>query len=119
MSVYVKKNNKQDDFDEANAQVLIEMLMDPNTTEAVRLKIVTEILDQSKDTSFWELMFQENMTLAKCPKCNHENHWLIPEEELSIMGWVTTEKDSRVPRHTNSEVCLTYEEACSKKKTTV
>lgn len=107
-----------DDFDEVNAQVLIDLLADPVTSESVRLMVINEILENTKDTSFFEVMLRENMSLSDCPFCSHSNHWLIPEDDLNVMSYISSESDVRVPRHTTSETCETYAESCSKKKTT-
>jgi hypothetical protein len=107
-----------DDFDVANAAALAEMLGDPSTSEKVRLQIINEILEASKNLTFFEKMYNENVSLAKCPFCSHENHWLIPEDDLNQMGWVTHEKDDTVPRHTSADTCSDYAEACGKKKVT-
>jgi hypothetical protein len=109
----------EDDFDEQNAKVLIEMLSDPVTSEPVRLQIINEILEQTKDNSFFETMYKENMSQGVCPSCSHENHWLIPEDDLNIFGHVTADEDIRVKKHTEIDDCPKYAEACSKKKTTV
>jgi len=111
--------HKSDDFDTANAEVLIELLQDPVTSESVRLMVINEILENTKDTSFWETMMRENLDLAKCPNCSHENHWLIPEDDLNVMSWVSSEQDIRVKTHTTVDDCPKYQESCSKKKTTV
>jgi len=107
-----------DDFDEANASALSEMIVDPVTSEPVKLQIINMILEAAKNLTFFETMLKEEMTKAKCPHCKHVNHWLIPEDELNQMGWVTHEKDKRVSRHTTVETCEEYAEACSKKKVT-
>jgi hypothetical protein len=106
-----------EDFDEANAQALAEMLADPNTSEATRLQIINEILESEKGASFFDMMFAEEMTLGNCPQCKHRNHWLIPEEELNIRNFVTHEQDNRVHQHTSEQICKEFAEACSKKKT--
>lgn len=113
------ENPKSDDFDIQNAQVLLDLLADPVTPEPVRLQILNDILDNTKDNSFFETMFREKLDLARCPHCQHENNWLIPEDELNIMGHVTPEKDQRVPYTTTRDECATYAEACLKKKTTI
>jgi hypothetical protein len=64
-------------------------------------------------------MLEEKMSFGGCPECGHENHWLIPEDALNKLGWVTTEKDPDVPEFTNSETCPEWEEACTKKRITV
>jgi hypothetical protein len=107
-----------DDFDVANASALAEMLGDPATSEKVRLMIINEVLESSKNITFFEAMFNEALSLAKCPFCKHENHWLIPEDDLNQMDWVSCEQDERVPRHSSADLCKDYAEACSKKKVT-
>lgn len=113
-----KKAEYKDDFDESNAKVLIELLADPVTSEPVRMQIINDILEQTKDNSFFETMFKELMVFTECPNCSHENHWLIPEDELNVMGYVTSENDIRVLKETDVNVCNKYAEACVKKKVT-
>jgi len=108
-----------DDFDLQNATALLEMLADPVTPEPVRLQILNDILENTKDNSFFETMYREKLDQGRCPHCQHQNHWLIPEEDLNIFGHVTAEKDPRVPFNTTRDECATYEEACLKKKTTI
>lgn len=105
-----------DDFDISNAAALAEMLGDPATGEKVRLQIISEILESHKNDTFFEKLFSENMSLAKCPFCSHKNHWLIPEDELNIVGWISHVEDEAVPQHTNIDTCKDYAEACAKKK---
>lgn len=114
-----EKNPVLDDFDLQNAKALLDMLADPVTPEPVRLQIINDILENTKDNSFFETMFREKLDLGRCIHCGHENHWLIPEDELNIMGHVTAEKDPRVPFNTTATECSTYAEACAKKKTTI
>ena len=113
------KNPILDDFDLQNATALLEMLADPVTPEPVRLQIINDILENTKDNSFFETMFRESLDKARCPHCQHENYWLTPEDELNIFGHVSAEKDPRVPFHTSETECPTYAESCSKKKTTI
>lgn len=113
-----KPRNYIDDFDEENASALISLLQDPLTDPRIRLQIINEILEASKADSFFETMHAETLSLGSCPNCQHETHWLIPEEDLNVMGWISHEKDPRVPVHTNEAMCEEFAEACSKKKTT-
>lgn len=106
------------EFDEANASALAEMMVDPTTSEAVRLQIINDILEATGDNTFFETMFKEMLSFGKCAFCKHENHWLIPEEDMAQMGWVTMEKDKNVRRHTSIDDCPEFAEACTKKKTT-
>jgi hypothetical protein len=114
------KNHELDvlDFDEANAAALADMLADPVTSENIRLQIINEILDQSKGDTFFETMYTEAMSFAECPFCHFETHWLIPEDDLNTIGWVSSEKDKRVKNHTTKDDCAEFMESCSKKKTT-
>lgn len=106
------------DFDEANAKVLAEILVDPATGERIRMQIIGKLLEEDGSDSFFEAMFAEDISRANCPMCDHENFWLIPEDELNQMGWVTSDLDSRVPANTTSKDCKEFQEACKKKKTT-
>jgi len=117
MSEKSDRGNYFDSFDEQNAQALVALLSDPTTDHRIRMQIIAEILEASKADTFFESMFAEGMSLGACPNCDHSNHWLIPEEDLNVFGWVTSEKDSRVPIHTNDALCAEYAEACAKKKT--
>lgn len=114
-----KKEVSIDGFNESNAKALTEILIDPATPESVRLQIINELNESEKSNSFFETMFKELLTVGACPCCHHENHWLIPEDDLSQMGWVTPEKDSRVPQHTDKNSCPDFAEACAKKKVSV
>ena len=111
-------SNNDLDFDEKNASTLAEMLVDPATTEAVRLQIINDILEAAGDNTFFETMMKEDMSKSACPMCKHKTHWLVPEEDLNQMGWVSSEKDSRVPQHSSSAICPEFAEACLKKRTT-
>lgn len=105
-------------FNEKNGAILAELLADPSTSEATRLNIINDLNEASKTSNFFEAMYNEMLTLGECPHCNHKNHWLVPEENLNQMGWVTAEVDPRVPRQTTRESCPEYEQACSKKRLT-
>ena len=118
MSDKSDRSNYFDSFDEQNAQALIALLSDPTTDQRIRMQIIAEILEASKADTFFESMFAEGMSLGECPNCKHERHWLIPEEDLNVYGWVSSEKDDRVPVHTNDQVCPEFAEACIKKVTT-
>jgi hypothetical protein len=113
-----KSSNIIDGFDEKNASALAEMLVDVATSEAVRLQIINELNTEKKNETFFEAMYNEELSLGPCPRCHHKNHWLIPEDELAQMGWVSYKKDDRVKQHTTAKDCEAFEEACSKKKVT-
>jgi hypothetical protein len=107
-----------DSFDEANAKALMAMLLDPSTAEHVRLRIINDVLESEKSETFFETMIKEGISLGECPHCNHKNHWLIPEDDLNTMNWITFQEDPRVPQTTTSVDCDEYAEACLKKKVT-
>lgn len=107
---------ESDTLDAQNAAVLAELVCDPLTTEHVRVQILNKLLENKRNDNFFVTMFNEQLSLGKCPKCEHKNHWLIPEDDLNQMGWVTHEKDKNVKRHTTAKDCPKYQEACSKKK---
>lgn len=111
-------SNLIDGFDEKNAKALAEMLVDPHTTESVKLQIINELNEAERTGSFFEAIFKEELSLGKCPCCDHQNHWLVPEDDLAQMGWVSSSVDSRVKRQTDDKICEKYAESCSKKKTT-
>ncbi|MCI0561412.1 MAG: hypothetical protein MN733_23240 [Nitrososphaera sp.] len=119
MSEKTDRGNYFDSFDEANAQALVALLSDPTTDHRIRMQIISEILEASKADTFFETAFAESMSLGQCPHCNHVNHWLIPEEDLNVFGFVTHERDDRVPVHTDESICKEFSEACLKKKTTI
>jgi hypothetical protein len=106
------------DFDEENARALAEMLADQMTTEPVRLQIINSLLEAGKDDTFFETMFKEGMSHASCPFCAHDTYFLIPEDDLNIMGWVSSEKDTRVVANPTILDCPEFQESCKKKKTT-
>ncbi len=99
-----------------NAQVLAELVIDPQTTTHLSVSILNKLIDSSENPSFFVTMFEERMSLGECPNCGHENHWLIPEDSLNQLGWVTHEEDKKIPQHTDAEVCPEFQEACSKRK---
>ncbi len=110
---------KKKDFlslDEENAKILAELVVDPQTTESLRVKILNKLLEKKFDQNFFDLIMNEMLDYGSCPHCNYETHWLTPEAELNQRGWISFEKDSRVKRHTTAKDCPTYQECCAKKK---
>jgi hypothetical protein len=105
-----------EDFNEANAKALAEMLADPSTPENIKLNIINELLADKKDETFFETIFEEALSQGLCPFCQHKNHWVIPEDDLNTMGHVTSEKDKRVKIHTTKDDCPEFQESCGKKK---
>lgn len=113
-----KKKTELDVFDEKNAAVLAEMLVDQQTSENVRLQIINELMEAAKTSDFFETLFTAALSLGECPCCGHENHWLIPEDNLNIFGWVSANNDPRVKVITSAAECPDFQEACAKKKIT-
>lgn len=112
-----KKSKKSiDSFDEKNAAALVDMLTDLQTSENVRIQIINELNEAEKNKDFFETMFNEELSVGACPHCAHQDHWLIPADILSQMGWIIFEEDKRIPRNTDSKSCPEFAEACKKKK---
>ena len=106
-------------LNEANAAVLVELITAPNISESLRIQAMEKLTDSKEDQSFFRTMLEEGLTLGECPKCQHKNHWMVPEEELNQMGYVSHEEDERVLEHTDEETCPEFQQACLKKKVTV
>ena len=111
-----KKNRSFDTLDQDNINVLIELIVDPNTTETLRVKILNKLLGATESENFFETMMKEMLDYGACPCCGHENFWLCPEEELNRMGVVTHQRDDRVKRITTAADCPKWQQACGKKK---
>lgn len=107
-----------DTLDAQNAAVLAELVVDPATTEHIRVQILNKLLEAQEDQSFFDTMLQEGLDLGECPHCGHLDNWLIPETELNIRGVVTAERDPRVKLNTTAVDCPEFQEACQKKKVT-
>lgn len=108
-----------DSLEKENAAALADMIVNPNTSDTLRVQILNKLLDQTDSENFFETIFGEGLTFGECPECGHENHWGVPEADLNTMGYVTHEIDERVKRATTAEDCPTYQEACSKKRVTI
>ena len=111
-----KKNRSFDTLDQDSINVLVELIVDPNTTETLRVKILNKLLGATESENFFETMAKELLTYGPCPNCSHENHWLVPEEDLNRMGIVTHKLDDRVKRTTTAADCAKWQQACGKKK---
>jgi len=105
-------------LNEANAAVLVEIITGPNISENIRIQAMEKLTASKDNQSFFRTMFEENLTYGECPKCQHKNHWLVPEEELNQMGYVSRDEDDRVPEHTDEKSCPEFQQACLKKKIT-
>lgn len=108
-----------DSLEQQNAAVLAELAVDSQTSEDLRVKIIQKLLDNTQHGNFFSTILGEALSAGHCPSCNHFNHWLIPEQNLNEMGWVTSDKDKKVVRQTKSKNCARFAEACKKKKITI
>lgn len=113
--------NKRDEelLDAAQARALADMIVEPTTPELLRVRMINKFIEARSGGNFFATIFREGLSKGKCPKCQHENHWLIPEEDLNQMGFVTHEQDSRVERTTDAEFCPKWQQSCKKKKVNV
>ncbi len=110
------KSNKILALNEANAAVLVELITGANISENLRIQAMEKLTDAKENQNFFRTMLEENLTKGVCPHCDHENHWLIPEEELNQQGYVSREEDERVPETTDEENCPEWQQSCLKKK---
>ncbi len=101
---------------EENAAVLISIVLDPTTPEHVKIRALNSLIEAADNDSFFDLLLENKMDYYECPKCNHKNHWLIPEVELNQRGYFSFEKDKRVKKNTTISDCEKYQQACTKKK---
>lgn len=108
-----------DKLSDANSRALVDLLMDPDTPDNTQIVIIQHLISSRAGQDFFKTIYEENLSFGKCPKCQHDNHWIIPEDNLNKMGYVTHEKDLRVPETTNDESCKVFQQACKKKKVMV
>ena len=115
-----RKSGKDfDSLEKDNAEILAALIVDPNTSDALRVNILNKLLDSTEADNFFETIVKEDLSFGACPECGHENHWLVPEEDLNRFGVVAYENDSRVKRMTTEEDCSRWQEACAKKKVSI
>jgi hypothetical protein len=114
----LSKSNKILALDEANAAVLVELITGSNISETLRIQAMEKLTGSKDNNSFFHTMMEEKLSFGECPHCQHKNHWLIPEDDLNQMGYVSKDEDERVPEHTDAESCEEYQQACLKKKIT-
>jgi hypothetical protein len=105
-----------DTMDEDNIDILTKLITDPETPETLKISILQKFIENTKDKPFFDTMLEYDLDLGECPRCGHENNFLIPEEELNKRGVVTAERDPRVKVYTTADDCPKYREACSKKR---
>lgn len=106
-------------LEQANARTLAELAVDSETSEDLRVKIIQKLLENTQNNNFFGTMFNELLSFGACPNCNHENHFLIPENNLNEFGWLTHQKDNRVKAQTKKKDCPKYAESCKKKKISI
>lgn len=110
---------KKKDYESVEAEissVLAELVLDENTTEHIRVQILNKLLQDKTNQSFFDTILEEDLDVGECPYCGHQNHWLVPEEDLNQRGIVTYEEDPRVKKNTTAQDCGEFQEACAKKK---
>lgn len=105
-------------MDEANADVLVQLITGANISENLRIQAMEKLTEAKTDKTFFRTMLEEKLSYGACPHCNHTNHWLVPEEELNQMGYVSKDEDPRVPEHTDIDNCPSFQQSCLKKKIT-
>ncbi len=113
-----KKSSKILALDEANAAVLVELITGANISESLRIQAMQKLTASKDNDTFFQTMLEEDLTYGECPHCQHKNHWLVPEEELNQMAYVSKEEDDRVPDTTDDKSCPEFQQACLKKKCT-
>ncbi len=102
-----------------DAKVMAELIVDPQTTDHLKVTIINKLLETNENPDFFPTIFNEKMSLGDCPDCGHTNNWLIPEDVLNKMGYVSHLEDANVSEHTNEESCPEWHEACCKKKISI
>jgi hypothetical protein len=108
-----------DSLNAQNASVLAEIIVDPLTSDALRVSILNKLLEIVEGQTFFQTIFKENLSFGSCPGCGHNDHWLIPVDQLAEMHWIIHEKDPKVPRNTDKNSCKQWAEACHKKKISI
>lgn len=103
-------------FNQKNAEALAQIIIDGKSTPQMSVKILTKLLESETSEDFFRTMFEEDLSFGSCPKCGHENHWFVPEQELNKMGHVSFQHDERVKQFTSEKDCPEFAEACAKKK---
>ena len=114
-----KKSTSVSDLNSRNAAAMADIVVDAETPEALRVQVITKMLEGLENDNFFETVFKENLSLGECPGCGHINHWVIPEDELNRMGFVSHEEDERVPQKTDAVSCESWQQACKKKKVSI
>ena len=111
---------KNEDFlDAANADVIADMISDPDTPDTLRVKMINKLLEARRSDNFFVTMLMERLSFGACRECGHNNHWLVPEDFANQIGWVSHEEDSRVKRMTTAKDCPKWQQSCKKKRVSV
>lgn len=108
-----------DKLSDANSKALVDLLMDPDTQDNTQIQIIQHLISSRAGQDFFRTIYEENLSFGKCPKCQHDSHWVIPEDSLNKMGYVSHEKDPRVPEKTDEANCVNFKQSCKKKKVMV
>jgi len=108
-----------DRLNDANAKALVELLLDQDTPDNTQMNIISHLISSRAGQDFFKTIFEENLSYSECPKCKHENHWIVPEDSLNKMGYVSNEKDPRILETTDIYSCKDFQQACKKKKVMV
>jgi len=108
-----------DKIGDANAQALVSILLDQDTPETTKMNVIAHLIAAKAGQDFFKTIFEEGLSFGECPKCQHKNHWIVPEDSLNKMGYVSSTKDPRVPEITDEKTCRDFREACKKKKVMV
>ena len=114
-----KKSSKTQILEDHNLGILAELVADPGTSDWLRIQIIQKINEAKGGISFFETIYREGLSEGDCPHCGHHRAWLIPEDVLNELGFVSYKEDPRVPPTTDKESCETYAEACLKKTLTI
>lgn len=102
-----------------NAKILAELAVDSETSIDLQVKIIQKLLDNTQHKNFFDTVFNDKLSAGNCPGCGHFNHWLIPENNLNEMGWITHLKDKAVVARPKTKDCAKFAEACHKKKVNI
>jgi hypothetical protein len=116
----MKQNNNPESLDKNNAEIIADLIADPQTTDQLRVKMILELLESREGQNFFKTMMEEGLSYGACPCCGHENHWGVPEDILNQMGWVSYKIDPEVPKKPPTiDECPQFQEACQKKKVVI
>lgn len=102
--------------EEANAQVLVDIIVSDDTGDVQRIDAIQKIENLRKKDNFFETMVEGELSRGECPHCKLSIEWAVPEDELNKLGIVTAEQDERVKKHTTAKDCKQYQQACGKKR---